>query len=410
MLSFGKKRGREEEHEVSPVPVEKTEQVDSEDIRTPQHDVRSRTHVMSTSPEPEVIIPANVPKPNNQRVADIIQSPADALAAGTSRAMASSDGIDADFLAALPDDLRQEVKRDHAIAKARSRANSEKPPNTPTITTDRERERAATISPAKAKGIHAAAHITKQLRPKVKTQLKASAIAKLPLYGAWNKANTGDDDVVDLSADGDDGMEKIGVYYIKDLKELGIDPAFLRDLPEDMQKEVVDQEMTRKNKRTMLHRPADTSRIRAQEKERARTSVSVSRSSRAGSAPIAPVIVGPTVLRPTKPKLFNATTLPEVIDVVAKWIDSRKGSGPAVKDAKKVEAYLVKCMRPEYGLGGTELAVEVLKFMRVAVDERWEEEACEDDLVGSEWWSTWRGFRDTVDQLCKDRFGAGLRL
>jgi len=73
-----------------------------------------------------------------------------------------------------------------------------------------------------------------------------------------------------------------------------------------------------------------------------------------------------------------------------------------------VEAYLVKCMRPEFGLGGMELAVEVLRFMRVTIDERWEE-GIEDD-VGGEWWGTWRGFRDVVDGLCREAFGAGLRL
>jgi DNA repair protein REV1 len=392
MLSFGKKRGREEVEPITPTkPVKDEAQV--------------RNRPMSRSPSPEILAdkPEQAIEPPINRSRTVSRSPERMVGpperpiAGPSRLgpAASSDGIDPDFLAALPDDLRQEVKRDHAISKARSRANSEKP------VTDRvqpkETDRATTISPAK-RGMHATAHITKQLRPKVKTQLKASAISELPLYGAWNKAN-GREDVVDLSID--DG-EKIGMYFITDLKELGIDPNFLRDLPEEMQKEVVDQEMTRRNKRTLLHRPADTHRI----KPRARDSASPSRS-RAGSAPIVRPI-GPTIIRPAKPKLFNATTLSEVTDIITKWIDSRKGSGPAIKDAKKVEAYLVKCMRPEFGLGGMELAVEVLKFMRVTIDERWEE-GIEND-VGVEWWGTWRGFRDVVDGLCREAFGAGLRL
>jgi len=393
MLSFGKKRGREEVDPVTPTKVVKDEAPRERTLS------RSRSH----SPEvleivPEIAVQRQITRPRTvSRSPEPTVPPPERPIAGPSRLVpaASSDGIDPDFLAALPDDLRQEVKRDHAISKARSRANSEIP------VTDRqpirEPDRATTISPAK-RGMHATAHITKQLRPKVKTQLKASAIAELPLYGAWSKAN-GKQEVVDLS--NDDG-EEIGIYFVKDLNELGIDPNFLKDLPEEMQKEVVDQEMTRRNKRTILHRPADTHRI----KPRARASASPTRS-RAGSAPVVRPI-GPTITRPAKPKLFNAITLSEVTDIITKWIDSRKGTGPAIKDAKKVEAYLVKCMRPEYGLGGMELAVEVLKFIRVTIDERWEE-GIEDD-VGVEWWDTWRGFRDVVDGLCREAFGAGLRL
>jgi DNA repair protein REV1 len=393
MLSFGKKRGREEVEPITPTKPVK----DEAPVRTLSKSRSPSPEILEDKPE-KAIEPPITRRTVSRSPEQTVQAPEQPIA-GPSRLVpaVSSDGIDPDFLAALPDDLRQEVKRDHAISKARSRANSEKP------ITDRqpirEPERATTISPAK-KGMHATAHITKQLRPKVKTQLKASAISELPLYGAWNKAN-GREDVVDLSTDTDDG-EKIGIYFVKDLKELGIDPNFLKDLPEEMQKEVVDQEMSRRNKRTLLHRPADTHRI----KPRARDSASPSRS-RAGSTPIIRPI-GPTIIRPAKPKLFNATTLSEVTDIITKWIDSRKGSGPAIKDAKKVEAYLVKCMRPEFGLGGMELAVEVLKFMRVTIDERWEE-GIEDD-VGGEWWSTWRGFRDVVDALCREAFGAGLRL
>ena len=414
MLSFGKGKKRAREDGEAEIPESEPVPVRAEDESIPPRDNRhSRSRSRSMEPPVEPIardvslMPAG---PTTQARTGDRSPEAINAAAGPSRLVpsASSDGIDPDFLAALPDDLKQEVKRHHALSKARSRAGSEQVTG-PKSMHDQERDRASTISPAKHKGMHAAAHITKQLRPKVKTQLKASAIAELPLYGAWNKAKASGD-VVDLSADAEDASEKIGNYFVKDLKELGIDPAFLRDLPEDMQKEVVDQELAQRNKRSLLHRPADTSRIRQRDKERGSTSASPSRSSRAGSAPVIPKIVGPTIVRPAKPKLFNASTLSEVTDIVTKWIDSRKGSGPASKDANKVQAYFVKCMKPEYGFGGMEMAVEVLRFMRVAIDERWEEEGCEDDLVGSEWWSTWRGFRDTVDQLCRDKFGAGLRL
>lgn len=110
--------------------------------------------------------------------------------------------------------------------------------------------------------------------------------------------------------------------------------------------------------------------------------------------------------------------------IVSRWIESRvsKGAGPAPKDAGKVKAYLVKCMDPESGLGGVEIAVEVLKFMRVVIEETWEESAVDDEyamglgmkeesvLAGRAWWATWREFRDEVERVSVQRFGAGLRL
>lgn len=325
--------------------------------------------------------------------------------AGPSRIPTSSDGIDPEFLAALPPELRQEVKRDFV----RARTASERPESAPP-TDD---------SPTKPKGKHAAAHITKQLRPQRKTHLTAAAVAELPLYGAWSAAASKGKE----REEADDDLEKIGIYFVSELRDLGIDPLFLADLPPEMQKEVVDQERQRKRQRQMLHRPADTSRIRAREREKGKNRVSASvspgRFSRGGSNPPKQqpqVQIGPTISRPPKPKLFNASTLPEVMDIVSRWIESRRGSGPAAKDADKVRAYLVKCMSQDYGLAGVEMAVEVLKFMRVVIEEKWEEGlvdnefAVGDDLAGREWWETWRGFRAEVDRLSVERLGAGLRL
>lgn len=381
------------------------------------------------------------PQPEQEPPHELAPLPPAAVA-GPSRlaAAASSDSIDPEFLAALPADLRQEVKRDHAVTRARTRerAESERPTLAGNTTKhSHDAVRATTVSPAKAKGMHKAAHITKQLRPRVKTQLKAAAISDLPLYGAWNKAqqeqDDEDDEIVVLSTPqaakfnngDDDGNDKIGNYFIRDLRELGIDPSFLRDLPVEMQKEVVDAETARRKKRQLLHRPADTSRVqaRARERERERTgagagvrdsaSPSRGRTSRAGSAAISgPAIPRLTIARPAKPKLYNASTLPEVTDVITKWIDSRGGSGPAARDANKVQTYLLKCLDQSSGLGGVEMAVEVLKYMRVAIDARWEEGSCEDgdDIAGTQWWATWATFRAAVDTAHRQRFGVGLRL
>ena len=317
----------------------------------------------------------------------------------------SSEGIDPEFLAALPADLRLEVKRD--FARERSRAVSENPlPNPePKIMT-----RASTISPAKAQGKHAAAHITRQLRPKLKTQLKAGAVADLPLYGAWARSHAAEADAVDLTGVSE-VEEKIGDYTSSEVKELGIDPAVFAELPGELQKEIVQEERQRHKQRRALHRPADTSRLR--QKERGRSGSRASRSpsragSRAGSLPPAPAIPRVTITRPPRPALLKATTLPDVLDTITKWIESRKGAGPAKKDSSKVLAYFVKCMQPDQGIAGVEMVVEGLKWMRSVIRERYSD--TETDGPGGEWWVTWEAMRREVDGICCKRFGAGLRL
>ena len=324
------------------------------------------------------------------------------IEAGPSRPGPSSDGIDPDFLAALPPELRLEVKRDHALSKQAAQAP-------PPPVKDTSRDRTNTESPSKAKGQHAAAHITRQLRPKVKTQLKAAAVADLPLYGAWAKAQDREE-TVDLTADDD---ELICGYRAAELRDLGLDPGVFCELPEDMRAEIIAEERQKFRQRKALHRPADTSRLRAKERDTARTaSLSPGRSSRAGSAPPQPhrplvaVSLGP------RPALYKATALQEVLDTVTRWIDSRKGGPPAGKDAGKVKAYLIKCLEPGMGLGAAENAIEVLKWMRAELRDRWPMDDYETELdeAGLVWWDTWRGFVDAVNEIAVRRLGAPLRF
>jgi len=274
---------------------------------------------------------------------------------------------------------------------------------------DTSRDRTNTESPSKAKGQHAAAHITRQLRPKVKTQLKAAAVADLPLYGAWAKAQDREE-TVDLTADDD---ELICGYRAAELRDLGLDPGVFCELPEDMRAEIIAEERQKFRQRKALHRPADTSRLRAKERDTARTaSLSPGRSSRAGSAPPQPhrplvaVSLGP------RPALYKATALQEVLDTVTRWIDSRKGGPPAGKDAGKVKAYLIKCLEPGMGLGAAENAIEVLKWMRAELRDRWPMDDYETELdeAGLVWWDTWRGFVDAVNEIAVRRLGAPLRF
>ncbi|KAK8864399.1 hypothetical protein IAR55_001647 [Kwoniella newhampshirensis] len=369
-----------------------------------------------------------------------------ALAVG---ADSGPDGIDPDFLAALPPELQLEVRRDHAqsLAKNRhtARATSEKP-NASTGPSTRNTARANTTSPAKSK-MNEAAHITRQLRPKTKTQMNARALAERPLFGAWAKAQAHDrdQDVVDLTAlesgpSSDraacaERHEKIGGYEVAELRDLGIDPEVFGALPDEMGSEIVNEERRKARQRQLLHRPGVDGNLRLNDRSRSREvsamSISPTKSSRAGSAPPgaagAGAGMGPRIVisRPKPPSLMNSTDIEDVTDTIEKWIESRKGKGPAGRDAGKVMTYLKRCVgihKSGCGLGGVERAVEVLKWMRVLLGERWadQEEVMGDDddeleedvktKAGREWWIVWRGFRDQIDKICEERLGAGLRI
>lgn len=414
-------------------------------------------HEASITPEPSI---TRVPEE------DIREAAANAIG-GPSRISDSSDGIDPEFLAALPDHLRQEVKRDFKRSRQLAEPRPAAIPQSAAPAMSRQTSRdkpAAPVAAAKPSSVgrHEAAHITRQLRPKLKTQLKASAIAELPLYGAWSRAGRDDAAVVDLSMDGEeepspskgksklaappgggdedegpDGDENgamIGKYSVSELKSLGIDPEVFRELPQDMQKEVVDAERGSSRKRKILHRPADTSRIRAKERAaaaaggsgggRGRTvTLSPSRSARGYSAgPENQTSTRPAIARPAKPALLNATELPDVLATITKWVESRKGAGPAARDAKKVKAYFVKCLQPESGFAGTEVAIEALQWMRVVLEQAWgarEDFMVQDDAPweesdrtgpGRQWWATWDDFNAEVQRISMERHGAPLRV
>ncbi|WVR07039.1 hypothetical protein IAU60_004078 [Kwoniella sp. DSM 27419] len=369
-------------------------------------------------PAPAARTPSPPPQPGPSRLVDV-----------------SPDGIDPSYLAALPPELQDEVKRDFAQTRARtrSRAASENPSGAAGSRTgpaeSTPSQRAVTISPVKRTGMHEAAHITRQLRPKVKTQLRAAQLADQPLFHAWTRAqDRATSEVVDLTG-GEGGSSpgpEIGGYRLAELKELDIDPDVFAALPEEMRAEVIGEERNKAGRRAVLHRPGSHS---TRAGSRARTgvsaSVSPSKSARAGSVPPGPgrpQVNRPaiTISRVVKPTLFKSTELSDIYKIIETWIESRKGSGPAEKDASKVRSFLLKSV--ESGLGGVETSVEVIKWMRVLLREKWpdEEWTSEGDMppeedpdgikAGRAWWQTWRGFRRGVDDLAERKFGASLRM
>ncbi|KAK1924231.1 hypothetical protein DB88DRAFT_535146 [Papiliotrema laurentii] len=267
---------------------------------------------------------------------------------------------------------------------------------------EQPREAEMPETPPKAREKHAAAHITRQLRPKLKTQMKAAAVADLPLYGAWARAGE-KAEAIDLTENDDD---EVGGYRLSEIRELGLDPGVFKELPEDLRKEIIEEERRKNRQRQVLYRPADTSRLKSVDRDTTRTgSLSPARSSRAGSAaPHGRPLVAVSLL--PKPSLLKATSLPDILDTIDRWIDSRKGGPPAERDAAKVKLYLVKCLDEGVGVGAVENAVEVLRHMRLEIEDRWPTE----NEAGQAWWNTWRDFVRAVNERAVLRFGAPLRL
>ncbi|OWZ60274.1 DNA repair protein REV1 [Cryptococcus neoformans c45] len=412
-----------------------------------------------------------VDRPTGQRTLNFVkQSKNDTEpVAGPSRLPAQAqniekDGLDAEFLAALPPSLASEVCRDHAlnnfdatkpIAVQPSRTppleiisipSSSPPAKVESPRSLRPPSPQADTSPEKAtpklRGPNEAAHIARQLRPKTKVQMKAGMVAEGPLFGAWSKARDKTVEVeldktryqkstivdltntsppqgtgADIKAELDEDQIVPG-YTLAYLRSLGIDPDVLLALPEAMRKEVIVQEEENARRRQALFQPGGRSRSRG-------TSTSVS--------PVKLGVVGGyrgrstsrsvppqqrqnvKIIKPPKPALMNSTELPDVLRTIELWIESREDSPPADKDATKVAAFLKKCLNDGEGKvgDGVEKVVEVLRWMRVILKEKWaQDEGLNENAseAGREWWRIWRQMRDEVNLICVKKFGAGLRI
>ncbi|WVN88248.1 uncharacterized protein L203_103449 [Cryptococcus depauperatus CBS 7841] len=378
------------------------------------------------------------------------------------------DDIDPEFLAALPSFLASEVGRNHVTKKDQHNVSKPQsqyanlhsspsldqdmvssPPSSPSVKvvspgSSRPPNRQRTLSPVKpaSKGTRKseAAHIVRQLRPKGKMQLKAGQIAEGPLFGAWAKVreksidphtnnHRGESAIVDLTEDSPkdknnreseektntkrDKVEIAPGYTLQQLEQFNIDPSVFAALPSDVQKEVISQEERNVKRRQALFQPGDRTRSRA-------VSASVS--------PVKPVRQGSRVqplqsiraravkiIIPPKPALMKATSLPDIFSTIELWIDSRKDRPPAERDATKVMNYLKRCMNEAQSKVGDELdrAVEVLRWMRIILQEKWCDEATTDEKkseAGKEWWKVWHEMVNELNAMSVNYFGAALRI
>ncbi|WRT66366.1 uncharacterized protein IL334_003321 [Kwoniella shivajii] len=443
---------------VSPIQLEISDQIEI------VHDVE-----MSRSPSvEEPLINGKSPSPEPQPVAGPSRLPV------TIKQDDEDKGIDPSFLAALPASLQEEVKRDYyAQSRSRSsRAASERAhPVEPIVESS---QRATTVSPMK-KQKHSAAHITRQLRPKVKTHLKANQLAEQPLFNAWSKAQqqqspqeivdlTGSDPIPPLHQDGEEG--DIDGYRTSDLRELGLDIEVFQALPAEMRKEVFEEEQRKAGRRKILLRPGTGNFSRGPESiSRGRSishSISPSKqrigpgsiSSHNGTGTKGKESMMPCIKisKSSKPALFKATELEDILKVIEQWIESRNGNGPAKKDSVKVKNWLLKSIQLASGLKGIETVVEVLKFMQIVLREKWPLQESfsapragregiegrnagdsgrqrqgkdgdgdgegegevegdeEENRAGKEWWETWKEYKDEIQLQARKSLGAELKI
>lgn len=288
-------------------------------------------------------------------------SPSDAVEAQ------SSGHIDPDFLAALPPDLRREVMAEHEAERSRRREASHEKSVPPIGASDTHTNTSSTLNPA--------AHITKQLRPKLKTQLKAGEIAELPLYNAWARADDSRSRSASLAPVEDSPVPEspIGGFAPSELRELGIDIGVFGVLPPEVQKESVATERARRARTVTFRQPS----------RRRETT---------------PSLPAPLANRVSRPALFGARDTGDVAAVLAQWVASR--AAPAEADVKRVSGYLCKCVVG--GLGGVEHVSALLRGMRGLLGDSSEEMA--------EWWKALERLKGAVDAVLVQRMGAGLRL
>lgn len=319
--------------------------------------------------------------------------------------------VDPEFLAAMPPSIRAELEAELAAKRKRKRSEEMTPEvesveagDSVGLHDDNHGDAPVT---ARTGGRNKYAHITKQLRPKIKTMMGNKAIAELPLYTAWGKrpasrsrshsvdpavgsttapSTESDSDIQVIEAD----VAKIGEYAVSTLRELGIDLDVFAALPADLRAEVVQAE----RQKLQLRRHGG--------KHSAKAAVSPAKRTKDAAAPkIAPTPA--TVTR--KPALFGARDTSAVAEVLTRWVVTCEGQ-PADADVARVGTYLVKCVHAF--MGGVDHVAVLLRHLRgLAADAAREDE---EDQQPSVWWEVIERLKREVDDAVVAKLGAPLRL
>ncbi|KAL1409176.1 deoxycytidyl transferase [Vanrija albida] len=328
----------------------------------------------------------------------------------------ASDGpsdVDPEFLAAMPPSIRAELEADLAAKRADRGKRKRSEETTPGIECGDSVGHVDVVEevdvPVRTAGRHKYAHITKQLRPKIKTMMGNKAIAELPLYTAWGKqratsrsrSHSIDPPAAPVTTDSDSDIQvigadiaKIGDYAVATLRELGIDLDVFTALPPDLQREVVQQE----RQRLQLRRNGGKHSTKA-----------ASPAAKRAKTTAAPKIAATPAMVVRKPALFGARDTSAVADVLTRWVVTCGDNPPADGDVARVGKYLVKCVHAS--MGGVDHVAVLLRHLRgLVADGAREAEGEGAGGAGDAWWEVVERLKVEVDTAVVAKLGAPLRL
>lgn len=256
--------------------------------------------------------------------------------------------------------------------------------------------KATSMSPTKmsaAARLASVKHITRQLAPKRKAPVLSPT--KLSLFKGKAARSMAFDD--------------------SQLRDLGVDPVFFRELPANIQQEQL--EMLRQARPTFGVIPAAPRGASLPVPDDPRRAGSRSRSPSTGLGALGEGLPDsrsrpiPVASYTIQPRIKKLTEVGDVQDMIKDWVKYRLEDGPIGSEVARISTFLVKSAETDIGL---EKVVDVMRFWRLLLRTHWpqlEREGVEDDhAAGALWWKAFREMKQAVDVPVKNRFGCPMAM
>lgn len=316
-------------------------------------------------------------------------------AAGPSRRVASPSPFSADDAINLEDD--PEIMELQTESRHQSRSQSVTVPHISqprhaTLELPSIALKATSVSPTKLGSKAAGArHITKQLAPKRKAPVLSPT--KISLFNGKGRANASATDI--------------------ELQALGVDPAFFRELPLDIQQEQLShlkQSMPMFAGKIISAQRGASLPVPDDRRSAASRASSRSRSPSAGLGHGADRQPLPAASYTAPPQIKKLTEAGDVQDMVKEWVKYRQDDGPIAGEVDRMAVFLVKCAETDTGL---EKVLAIMRLWRLVLRNHW---VAEEKMAGVEegpgriWWQAFRETKGKVDQVVRRRFGCNLAL